>query len=233
MIQQTILVVDDEAPMRKLLFSNLRASGYQVHTAADGTEALHLIDQYQFDLLVLDIGLPGPDGLQVLTAVRGNLRTPIIIMSGRGRERDKVWALDLGADDYLTKPFGVAELLARVRALLRRVAGRSDRATPPYVYEDLEVDFSARRARLRGVDLPFTRREYELLAYLAHNAGKVMLHRELLQAVWGGEYSNEVDYVWTFVQRIRRKLEADRQHPRYVLTETGVGYWMPAAAVRV
>jgi two-component system KDP operon response regulator KdpE len=229
MTQQTILVVDDEAPMRKLIASNLTASGYDVHTAADGTEGLKLIDEHLFDLLLLDINLPGPDGLQVLDAIRRELKTPVLMLSGRGRERDKVGALDLGADDYLTKPFGIAELLARVRALLRRAAEGPDEAAPPYRYAGLEVDFSARRARLHGVELPLTRREYEVLAYFAHHAGKVMLHRQVLQAVWGGQYGEEVDYVWTFVQRIRRKLEPDRHHPRYLLTATGVGYRMPAA----
>ena len=229
MTQQTILVVDDEAPMRKLIASNLKASGYDVHTAADGTEALSLIAGRPFDLLLLDISLPGPDGLQVLGAVRRDLNTPVLMLSGRGRERDKVGALDLGADDYVTKPFGIAELLARIRAVLRRGAEGPGGSGPPYRYAGLEVDFGARRARLHGVELPLTRREYEVLAYFAHHAGKVMLHRQVLQAVWGGQYGEEVDYVWTFVQRIRRKLEPDRHHPRYLLTATGVGYRMPAA----
>lgn len=230
MTQQTILVVDDEAPMRKLLASNLKVSGYDVYTSADGTEALKLIDEHPFDLLLLDINLPGADGLQVLDAlVRRQLMTPVMMLSSRGRERDKVGAFDLGADDYLTKPFGIAELLARVRALLRRAADGPDQSVPPYRYQGLEVDFRARRARLHGVDLALTRREYEVLAYLAHNAGKVMLHRQILQAVWGGQYADEVDYVWTFVRRIRRKLEPGRQRPRYLLTTSGVGYWMPAA----
>src|SRR5207245_8133967 len=122
---------------------------------------------------------------------------------------------------------GVAELLARVRALLRRVTDGPDGSVPPYRHQGLEVDFGARRARLHGVELPLTRREYEVLAYLAHNAGKVMLHRQVLQAVWGGQYGEESDYVWTFVQRIRRKIEPDHAHPRYVLTQAGVGYSMP------
>jgi two-component system KDP operon response regulator KdpE len=227
MTRQNILVVDDEAPMRKLLSSNLKASGYAVSTAADGTEAIKLMEEHPFDLLLLDISLPGPDGLQVLDAVRRDLRTPVLMLSGRSRERDKVGAFELGADDYVAKPFGIAELLARVRALLRRVSGGPDASAPPYRYDGLEVDFAARRVRLHGAEVPLTRREYEVLAYLAHNAGKVLLHRQLLQAVWGGQYGEEVDYIWTFVQRIRRKLEPDRNQPRYVLTEVGVGYRMP------
>jgi two-component system KDP operon response regulator KdpE len=227
MTQQNILVVDDEAPMRKLLSSNLKASGYAVRSAADGTEALKIIEEHPFDLLVLDISLPGPNGLQVLEALRGTEATPVLMVSGRGRERDKVQALDLGADDYLCKPFGIAELLARVKALLRRGAAARQGPSLPYRYQGLEVDFAARQARMHGAELPLTRREFEVLAYLARNAGKILLHRQVLQAVWGGQYGDESDYVWTFVQRIRRKIEPDRSQPRYVLTEIGVGYRMP------
>jgi two-component system, OmpR family, KDP operon response regulator KdpE len=228
MTQQRILVVDDEEPMRKLLSSNLKASGYAVRSAADGTEALRVIEEHPFDLLLLDITMPGPSGLQVLEAVRRDAQMPVLMLSGRGRERDKVEALDLGADDYLSKPFGVPELLARIKALLRRVTPGPRGPLPAYRYGGLEVDFAARRARVDGVDVPLTRREFEVLAYFARNAGKVLLHRQLLQAVWGGQYGEESDYVWTFVQRIRRKIEPDRAHPRYVLTEPGVGYRMPA-----
>jgi two-component system, OmpR family, KDP operon response regulator KdpE len=228
MVQQAILVVDDEAPMRKFVSHNLKAGGYNVLTAADGAEALKLASEHPLDLLLLDIGLPGPDGLAVLQAVRRDMEIPVLMISARGREVDRVKALDLGADDYLTKPFGVAELLARVRALLRRVKPGPRGPLPPYRYDGLEVDFGARRARLNGVEVPLTRREFEVLAYLARNAGKVLLHRQVLQAVWGSEYGEEADYVWTFVQRIRRKIEPDRQHPHYVITEPGVGYWMPA-----
>jgi len=231
MTQQTILVVDDEPPMRKLLSSNLKASGYAVREATDGSEALKLIDEHPFDLLLLDVNMPGPNGLQVLQALRRSADMPVLILSGRGRERDKVEALDLGADDYLIKPFGIAELLARVKVLLRRGTHAPRRAIAPYQHGGLEVDFAARRVRLDGMELRLTRREFEVLAYLARNAGKVLLHRQILQAVWGGQYADESDYVWTFVQRIRRKIEPDRAHLRYVLTETGVGYSMPAPDV--
>jgi two-component system KDP operon response regulator KdpE len=227
MAQQAILVVDDEAPMRKFVLHNLKAGGYNVLAAADGSEALKLASEHPLDLLLLDIGLPGPDGLAVLQAVRRDMQVPVLMISARGREADRVKALDLGADDYLTKPFGVAELLARVRALLRRSGSGANGSLPTYRWKELEVDFAARRARMHGTDVPLTRREFEVLAYLARNAGKVLLHRQVLQAVWGGEYGEEADYVWTFVQRIRRKIEPDRSHPMYVLTEAGVGYWMP------
>ena len=227
--QQQILVVDDEPPMRKFVLHNLRAGGYNVMTAADGSEALKLASEHSLDLLLLDIGLPGPDGLAVLQALRRDMQVPVLMISARGREADRVKALDLGADDYLTKPFGVAELLARVRALLRRSAAGTKGPLPTYRYRGLEVDFGARRARLDSKDVRLTRREFEVLVYLARNAGKVLLHRQVLQAVWGNEYGEEADYVWTFVQRIRRKIEPDRHHPIYVLTEAGVGYWMPAS----
>jgi two-component system, OmpR family, KDP operon response regulator KdpE len=227
MTQQSILVVDDEAPMRKLLAGNLKASGYAVHAAADGTEALQLIAEHPFDLLLLDVNMPGPNGLQVLEAVRRTAEIPILILSGRGRERDKIEALDLGADDYLIKPFGIGELLARIKALLRRATPGQKGPLPRYRHQGLEVDFGARRARLNGTDVPLTRREFEVLAYFARNAGKILLHRQVLQAVWGGQYGDEADYVWTFVQRIRRKIETDRKEPKYLLTEPGVGYRMP------
>ena len=228
MTQQSILVVDDEPPMRKLLSSNLKASGYSVRSATDGTEALKLIEEHPFDLLLLDVTMPGVDGLQVLEAVRRGTATPVLVLSGRGRERDKVEALDLGADDYLSKPFGVGELLARVKALLRRATPGPRGAARPYRFQGLEVDFAARRARVDGREAPLTRREFEVLAYVARNAGKILLHRQVLQAVWGAQYGEESDYIWTFVQRIRRKIEPDRAHPRYLLTEAGMGYRMPA-----
>jgi two-component system, OmpR family, KDP operon response regulator KdpE len=215
--------------MRELLSSNLQACGHAVRNAADGTEAMKLLDEHTFDLLLLDINMPGPNGLQVLGAVRRGMELPVLMLSGRGRERDKVEALHMGADDYLTKPFGIAELLARVKALLRRATPGPRGPQLTYRYRDLEVDFAARLARFAGLRVALTAREFEVLAYLARNAGKVVLHRQLLQAVWGGQYENESDYVWTFVQRIRRKIEPDRAHPSYVLTDVGMGYRMPAA----
>ena len=227
MAQQTILVVDDEAPMRKFVSHNLKSNGYKVLTAADGSEALKLLLEHPLDLVLLDIGLAGPDGLAVLEAVRRDMQLPVLMISGRAREADKVRAFELGADDYLVKPFGVGELLARVRALLRRTARGPSNTVAPYEYRGLVVNFSARRAHLNGLSVPLTRREFDVLAYLARNAGKVLLHRQLLQAVWGSQYGEETDYVWTFVQRIRRKIEPDRQQPRYILTQPGVGYCMP------
>jgi two-component system KDP operon response regulator KdpE len=228
MNRQVVLVVDDEAPMRKYISANLKIRGYDVLTASDGTEALKLIDERPFDLLILDIMMPGPDGLAVLARVRRDMNVPVLMLSARGREHDKVEALDAGADDYLTKPFGVEELMARVRAALRRSTSAPTGPLVPYQFHGLEVDFSTRQVR-RGEDtISLTPKEYDVLAYLAHNAGKVVTHRQILQAVWGPEYGDEADYIWTYVRRIRHKVEPDPEQPRYVVTEPGVGYRMPS-----
>lgn len=227
-MRTTILVADDEPPMRKYLSSNLKVRGYDVIVAADGLETLKLASEHPLDLILLDISMPGPDGTQVLVALRRETRIPVIMVSARGRELDKVQALDLGADDYLTKPFGVDELLARVRATLRRVGSVLDNALPSYRHAELEVDFGARRVRVAGAAVSLTPKQYDVLAYLARNAGKVLTHRQILQAAWGGQYADEVDYVWTYVRRIRRRIEIDPSAPRFLLTEPGVGYRMPA-----
>ena len=227
-MRTTILVTDDEQSMRKYISSNLKVRGYDVILAADGVEALKLAGEYPLDLVLLDVGMPGPDGLQVLEALRRDCQIPVIMVSARGREHDKVKALDLGADDYLTKPFGVDELLARVRAILRRVGCAVDNALPAYRHAELEVDFGARRVRVAGTDVSLTPKQYDVLAYLARNAGKVLTHRQILQAAWGGQYGDEVEYVWAFVRRIRRRIEIDPAAPRFLLTEPGVGYHMPA-----
>jgi two-component system KDP operon response regulator KdpE len=213
--------------MRKYISSNLKVRGYDVVLAADGIEALKMAAEHPLSLVLLDIGMPGPDGTQVLAALRREGHVPVIIVSARGRENDKVQALDLGADDYLTKPFGVHELLARVRAILRRSGSVLDSTLPAYCFEELEVDFSAHRVRVAGRDVSLTPKQYDVLAYLARNAGKVLTHRQILQAAWGGQYSDEVDYVWTYMRRIRRRIEPDPSQPRFVLTEPGVGYRMP------
>jgi two-component system KDP operon response regulator KdpE len=228
MLRQVILIVEDEEPMQKYLSRNLKARGYDVLVAGDGLEALKLIAEHPFDLLMLDIGLPGPDGLEILAAVRRDMDVPVIILSAYGQEQTKVKALDLGADDYLTKPFGVDELMARVRAGLRRARTSPKGPLPPYRHGELEIDFSSRRVRLGGAEVALPPKEYEVLAYLARNAGRVLTHRQILQTVWGGEYGEEVEYVWTHIRRIRRKIEPDPEHPRYVLTEAGTGYRMPA-----
>jgi two-component system KDP operon response regulator KdpE len=224
-----ILVVDDEPPMRKYLSANLKASDYDVLLAADGSEALGLLAQETLDLVILDIMLPGPDGLEVLQHLRHDQRVPVIVVSARGRDDDKVIALDLGADDYLTKPFSVDELMARVRAQLRRAADFAPATRSTYRAHDLEVDFGARRVRRSGADVQLTRKEFDIIAMLAQNAGRVLTHRQILQAVWGQEYGDEVGYLWTHIGRIRTKLEPEPATPKYILTEIGVGYSMPPA----
>jgi two-component system KDP operon response regulator KdpE len=230
MARQVILVVDDEAYTLKYVAMNLKARGYDVLTATHGEEALALIGAHAIDLLILDIGMPGLDGFEVLAAVRREKDLPVIMLSARGREQDKVQALDLGADDYLTKPFGVEELLARVRAALRRAGGPSPSGGAPAVYrsDGLEIDFDARRVQRDGAPVSLTAKEYHVLAFLARNAGRLMTPREILQAVWGVEYGDETEYVWTYINRIRRKLEDDPERPRYLQNEPGLGYRVPA-----
>ena len=224
-----VLLVDDEAPLQKYVSTNLRARGYDVRVASDGTEALKLLQETVPALVVLDINMPGPDGFQVLEAIRREMDVPVIMLSARGREGDKVRALNLGADDYLTKPFGIEEFLARVRAALRRAAPHAEPPLAPYRAAGLEIDFAARRVRLDGHDVRLTPREYELLAHLARNAGRVLTHRQILEAVWGPEYGEEAEYVWAYVKRIRRKIEPDAARTALLLTEPGVGYRMREA----
>ncbi|HBY92763.1 MAG: response regulator transcription factor [Ardenticatenaceae bacterium] len=224
-----VLVVDDEPPTVKLLSANLKARGYDVLAAYDGLEALKLARENLLDLIVLDLGLPGMDGFAVCEAVRHESQVPVIVLSARGREKDKVRALDLGADDYLTKPFSVEELLARVRAVLRRTAPAETIARTAYAAGDLVVDFESRRVTLNEEPVELTPIEYRLLAHLALNAGKVLTYRALLQAVWGPEYGDEKEYVWTYIRRLRQKLGEDQDQPRYLLTEPGVGYRLAAS----
>jgi len=177
------------------------------------------------DLIILDIMMPGPDGFEVCRAIRQQSSVPIIMLSARGRERDVVRALDLGADDYLTKPFGVEEMLARVRAVLRRAAVQAPTAShPPLVAGDLEIDFATRRVSRGGREISLTPTEYNLLAHLAINAGRVLTHRALLQAAWGPEYGEETEYLWSYIRRLRRKIEPEPRNPRYILTHPGIGY---------
>ena len=224
MTKPKVLVVDDEPEVLKYVGANLRARGYDTVTAADGNEALARAQEERVDLILLDITMPGPDGFAVCQAIRQRSAVPIIMLSARGQEKDKVKALDLGADDYLTKPFGIEELLARVRAALRRGEQEGLAAVEALEAGDLRIDFAARRVTKDGAEVKLTPTEYALLAQLARSAGKVLTHTALLQRVWGPEYRDESDYLWAYVRRLRRKLEADPEHPRRLLTEPGVGY---------
>ncbi len=218
-----VLVVDDEPETLKYVGLNLKARGYDIVTAADGTEALKRVEEDVFDLILLDITMPGPDGFAVCQQIRRTSAVPIIMLSARGQEKDKVKALDLGADDYITKPFGIEELLARVRSAQRR-SQQDVTAKGTLVVDDLTISFAERRITRGGAEIKLTPTEYELLVQLARSAGKVLSHTVLLQRVWGPEYGQESDYLWAYVRRLRRKIEVDPDHPRYLITEPGVGY---------
>ena len=220
-----ILVVDDEPQIRRALRVALAAQDHDVVVAASGEEALDALAVTPCDLVVLDLGLPDIDGAEVCQRLREWSQVPVIVLSVREDERSKVLALDRGADDYLVKPFGVAELLARVRAHLRRAR---DEVTPPRIQHGaLAIDLVRRRVEVDGQEVRLTRKEFDLLAYLAMNRGRVLTHRMLLQHVWGPEYGGEVQYLRVFVSQLRRKLEPDPHVPRYILTDVGVGYRFP------
>ena len=219
----TILVADDEPKIRMFIRANLGARGYEVYLAQDGVETVEMARRVLPDVIVLDVNMPRMDGIEACRRIREWADMPIIILSVRGDEKDKVKALDEGADDYVTKPFGIEELLARIRVALRRSAGTTT-AAPVFTAGDLEVDLSTRVARRRGQIVKLTRTEYELLAYLVSNCGKVLTHRELLHNVWGPEYGEEREYVRVFIGQLRRKIEDDPSNPRFIVTEPGIGY---------
>ncbi len=220
-----VLVAEDELELRAFICRNLRARDFAVLEASCGLEALRLWETDHPQLLILDIMLPYMDGFEVCRRIREISTVPIIILTALDDERDKVTALDLGADDYLTKPFGVEELLARVRAALRRGQWF---AQPPASgvrrYRDLEIDLEGRAVRLSGEEVRLTPTEFALLEQLVTNAGKVLTHRMLLQRVWGPEYGEEAEYLRVYMGRLRHKLEPDPANPRYFVTEAGVGY---------
>ena len=227
MMTQTlrILVAEDESALRDFISRNLRARGYTVTEAENGLEALALWERENPHLIILDIMMPRMDGLEVCKRIRERSTAPIIALTALDAESDKVAALDIGVDDYLTKPFGIEELLARVRAALRRSQWLGDSAAPGAKwFGPLMVDVEGRVVRREGVEIRLTPTEFALLAQLVAHAGKVLTHRHLLQRVWGPEYGDEPEYLRVYMQRLRRKLEADPATPRYLLTEPGVGY---------
>lgn len=219
-----ILAVDDEAAILRGLRALLTRQGFQVEMAETGQQALDCYSRRQPDLVLLDLGLPDVDGLTVIREIRERSNTPIVVLSVRGAERDKVAALDAGADDYLTKPFGVDELLARVRVALRHAAGPSGGTAPVFRTGDLEVDFERRRVMTGGNEIHLSPTEYDLLKALVTHPNKVLTDRMLLQQVWGPEYGAEAHYLHVYIARLRKKLEADPQKPRYLINEPGVGY---------
>ncbi|HWX39645.1 MAG TPA: response regulator transcription factor [Blastocatellia bacterium] len=218
-----ILVVDDEPQILRVLRASLPARGYQVRTAPGGDEALDEVRKEMPDLIILDLAMPGTSGLEVCRRVREFSAVPIIVLSAKGSEVDKVSALDLGADDYVTKPFGMDELLARVRAVLRRYPA-SDTDSSILKVGDLSLDIPERRVVAAGAEVKLTPKEFEILKYLMSNIGKVVTHRALLQAVWGSESTEQTEYLRVFINQLRRKIEPDPQHPRYIVTEPWVGY---------
>ena len=223
MTGESILVIDDEPAIRRTLRANLAARGYDVYVAETGEEGLRHASARMPRLVILDLMLPGLSGLEVCLSLRSQSRVPILVLSAREEEATKVQALDLGADDYLTKPFGMGELLARVRALLRRPQAPVDLGTPLRV-GPLDLDPSTHQARLGGAPLDLTPREFEVLAYLMRHADKVITHRLLLTAVWGPNYENDTQSLRVYINRLRRKVEADPAHPTLLITEPGVGY---------
>lgn len=221
----TLLLIDDELAIRRLMRTSLAHRGYRLIEAATAQDGLQQASTQRPDLLLLDLGLPDLDGLEVVRRLRSWTQTPIIVLSARGQERDKVAALDLGADDYLTKPFGVDELLARIRVALRHAEQRQQPESDPVVRSGaLQIDLAHRRVMLADQEIHLTPIEYHILATLARHVGKVVTHSHLLREVWGPHYADETHYLRVYVGQLRQKLEAVPARPRFLLTEPGVGY---------
>lgn len=225
--KRRILIVDDEPRLVRLVREVLGAVGYEVLEAADGETGIEMVALEQPDLLLLDILLPrGMDGYEVCRRVREFSNLPIIMLTAKAREADMLEGFDVGADDYLTKPFSAKELIARVEAVLRRSKSPKEIITKKLECGGLEIDFARHQVRVRGQQVRLTRTEYKLLGELAMNANKVMLHQDLLAEVWGPEYRDDIDYLRTYIRYLRQKIEVDPSHPRYILTHTGVGYML-------
>ncbi len=219
-----ILVVDDEPPLRRVMRAALAAEGYEVAEARSGEEALEKLAPSKHDLVLLDVNMPGMGGLETCRAIRAACDAGIIMLTVRNSAKDKVQALDAGADDYVTKPFSMPELLARIRAALRRVPPNPSAEVQRLELGEVEIDFHARRVKTAGRELRLTPKEFDLLGYLSGHPNRVIPHRELLQAVWGPEYGGELEYLRVFVNQLRKKIEPDPANPRYLLTEPRVGY---------
>ncbi|MGA9996063.1 MAG: response regulator transcription factor [Pyrinomonadaceae bacterium] len=219
-----ILVVDDEAQITRVLRRSLTTHRYDVRVAADGEAALELFHDWPPDLVITDLSMPGMSGLELCRHLRANSSIPIIVLSVKGEERVKVEALDAGADDYVTKPFGMDELLARVRAALRRAPDETNAGETVIEVGDFRIDLDARSVSVRGGEVHLTPKEFELLVYLVRHPGKVLTHRTLLAAVWGGDAVDQTEYLRVFIGQLRKKIEPDHTAPRYILTEPWIGY---------
>ena len=219
-----ILVVDDEPQITRVLHTTLSSQGYDLRVANDGESALTIMKDWTPDLVITDLAMPQMDGLELCRRVRSKSEIPIIVLSVRGEERTKVQALDAGADDYVVKPFGMSELLARVRANLRRIPAGEPQDNDSIEVGDFNIDVGAHRVAIRGKDVRLTPTEFELLVYLARHPGKVVTHRALLSAIWGPNSTEQPEYLRVFVGQLRKKIENDAAEPRYILTEPWLGY---------
>jgi len=217
-----ILIIDDEEQIRRLLRVALEGHGYQIDEASSGRDGLRRAAVFHPDLIILDLGLPDLGGLAVLTRIREWSQVPVIILTVQEQEEQKIKALDSGADDYITKPFSMGELLARIRVALRHAVKTEDE--PVIILGDLAIDFAHRRVTLKGKEVKLTPTEYDILKNMAIHAGRVLTHKQLLCRIWGKEYQKETHYLRIYIGQLRKKIESDPTQPRYILTEPGVGY---------
>jgi two-component system, OmpR family, KDP operon response regulator KdpE len=222
--KQRILVVDDEPQIRRVLYRSLQTRGYDVRVAADGDSALQMFADWAPDLVITDLAMANMGGLELCHQLRAKSEVPILVLSVKGEEKTKVEALDAGADDYVTKPFGMDELLARIRATLRRIPTTTADAPQLIEIGDFRLDLAGHSVMVKEKEIHLTPKEYDLMVYFARHAGKVLTHRALLAAVWGGDYTEQTEYLRVFIGQLRKKIEADPSHPRYILTEPWIGY---------
>lgn len=228
MAEPAIVLIEDEPQIRRFLRASITALGYRLFESATGGDGIVEVATRQPDVVIVDLGLPDMDGLAVIKRIREWSTVPIIVLSARGQEQDKIGALDAGADDYVSKPFAVGEVLARLRVALRHAARVGDTGETAFALADLHVDLARRHVTVAGKDVRLTPIEYKLLTLLIHHAGKVLTHRQLLREVWGPAHEQQAHYLRVYMAQLRRKLEADPARPRYLLTEPGVGYRLAA-----
>jgi len=224
---ETILVIDDEPQIRRVMRSTLSTHGYVISEAMTGEDGVEAVRKTKPDLVLLDMNMPGIGGLEACKEIRRSTDAPIIMLTVRNAERDKVAALDAGADDYVVKPFGIEELLARIRSALRRYAPGD--AVPPFVSKEMTIDFESRVVTVRGRDVHLTPKEFDVLKHLVANQGKPLTHRRLLQAVWGPDYGEETENLRVVINQLRKKIEVDPAQPKHILTEPWIGYRFQAA----